>query len=287
MDTFSPSELVLHRVLEAPIERVWSFIVDPELRARWFMSGTSDLRPGGQLGLAMRHDELSDQAIPTPPLYQSAIGASWTETITLFEPPYAIGFTWDGGRGGDVTIRLSAEDKRRTKLTLVHSGLRGDADAVSFGGGWLAHLTALELRLRGRPISNFWDLLNDGERTVQHQLSNRAELRPGRNIAIKVPLHRWEDTVSFYRDRVGLEVVKTLDNSIGLRFGEMTLWIDRVAHQSQVDVWLELFCEDADAAISALESPQRNELEPLTGVVGHWTSDPAGTVLLVRRETGS
>ncbi|MFN7023411.1 MAG: SRPBCC family protein [Pseudorhizobium sp.] len=287
MDKVSASELVLHRILEAPVERVWSFIVDPELRARWFMSGPSDLRPGGQLGLTMKHHELSDQAVPTPHPYQAAIGASWTETITLFEPPYAIGFTWDGGRGGQVTIRLNAEDERRTKLTLVHSGLRGDADATNFGGGWHAHLAALELRLRNRPISDFWDLLNDGERFMQHQLNNKAELRPGRNIAIKVPLHRWEDTVSFYRDRVGLEVVKTFDNSIGLRFGEMILWIDRVPHQSQVDVWLELFCEDPDTALSALDSPKRNELEPLTGVVGHWTSDPAGTVLLVRRETSS
>lgn len=287
MDKISASELVLHRVLKAPIERVWSFIVDPDLRARWFMSGPSDLRPGGQLGLTMKHDALSDQAVPTPPSYRAAIGASWTETITVFQPPHTIGFTWDGGHGGEVTIRLYAEGERRTRLTLVHSGLRGDVDTINFGGGWHAHLAALELRLGDHLIDDFWNLLKDGEQAMQHQLAEKAKLRPGRNIAIKVPLHRWEDTVSFYRDRVGLEVIKTLDNSVGFVFGEMTLWIDRVSHQSQVDVWLELFCQDPDTALLALESPQRNELEPLTGVVGHWTSDPAGTVLLVRRETSS
>ncbi|WIJ23411.1 SRPBCC domain-containing protein [Devosia sp. RR2S18] len=287
MDKISASELVLHRVLEAPLERVWSFIVDPALRSRWFMSGASDLRLDGQLGLTMKHHELSDRAVPTPAEYQADIDASWTETITLFEPPHAIGFTCEGGRGGEVIIRLYAESERRTRLILVHSGLRSDADAINFGGGWHAHLAALALRLVGSSVEDFWGLLREGEEAMQDELGKQGALRPGHNIAIKVPLHRWEDTVSFYRDRVGLEVVKTLDDSIGLRFGEMTFWIDRVPHQSQVDVWLELFSDDPDAALATLKSPQRDELEALTGVVGHWTSDPAGTVLLVRRETGS
>jgi thiamine biosynthesis protein ThiS len=111
-----------------------------------------------------------------------------------------------------------------------------------------------------------------------------AALRPGANIAIKVPLHRWEQTVAFYRDRVGLKVVRALDASIGFGFGAMTLWIDRVDHQSQVDVWLELFSDDPSAALERLGSPRRDELEPLDSVEGHWTSDPAGTVLLVRKE---
>ncbi|ASM71193.1 MULTISPECIES: hypothetical protein [Roseobacteraceae] len=112
-------------------------------------------------------------------------------------------------------------------------------------------------------------------------------MRPGKNIAIKVPLHRWRDTVAFYRDRVGLTVSRELEESIGFEFGAMTLWIDRVPHQSQVDVWIELFDEDPDAALAVLGSPQREELEPLTGVTGHWTSDPAGTVILLRKENSA
>lgn len=109
-------------------------------------------------------------------------------------------------------------------------------------------------------------------------------MRPGRNIAIKTPLYRWQETVEFYRDRVGLKVVRELDDSIGFEFGTMTLWIDRVMHQSQVDVWIELFDDDPDAALARLGSPRRDELEPLTGVTGHWTSDPAGTIVLLRRD---
>lgn len=109
-------------------------------------------------------------------------------------------------------------------------------------------------------------------------------MQPGKNIAIKVPLHQWTATVAYYRERVGLEVACEMDESVGFRFGDMTLWIDRVPHQSRSDVWLELFTEDPDAALARLASPQRDELEPLDTVTGHWTSDPAGTVLLVRKE---
>lgn len=106
-------------------------------------------------------------------------------------------------------------------------------------------------------------------------------VRPGKNIAIKVPLHKWSETVAFYRDRVGLAVTKQMENSIAFAFGQMTLWIDRVEKQSQVDVWLELVTDDPDKALETLQSPKRDELEPLDGVTGHWTSDPAGVVLLV------
>lgn len=109
-------------------------------------------------------------------------------------------------------------------------------------------------------------------------------MEPGKNIAIKVPLHQWEDTVSFYRDKVGLPVARELDNSTGFNFGSITLWIDRVPQQSQTDVWIELFDENPDAALASLGSPKRDELEPLTNVTGHWTSDPAGTVILLRQE---
>ena len=108
-------------------------------------------------------------------------------------------------------------------------------------------------------------------------------IRPGRNIAMKVPPHLWDSTVAFWRDRVGLEVTRRLENSIGLAFGPMTLWLDRVPHQSQTDLWLEVFSDDPDAAMARLAGPIRDALEPLDGVTGHWTSDPAGTVVLVRQ----
>ena len=112
-------------------------------------------------------------------------------------------------------------------------------------------------------------------------------IAPGKNLAIKVPQWKWAETVAFYRDRVGLPVRRETEATVAFGFGDMTLWIDRVPAQSQVDVWLELFSDDPDAALDRLQGPQRDELEPLDGVEGHWTSDPAGVVLLVRKSDTS
>ena len=78
MDTLTPNELRFDRLLDAPVERVWKYIVDPELRALWFMAAPSDLRPGGTFGLSMQHDRLSDGAVPTPDRYAPYIGKTWS-----------------------------------------------------------------------------------------------------------------------------------------------------------------------------------------------------------------
>lgn len=108
-------------------------------------------------------------------------------------------------------------------------------------------------------------------------------IRPGQNIAMKVPAHKWADTVAFYRDRVGLTVQKESGETVAFAFGKIVLWIDKVPHQSQTDIWLELLSDHPDEDLERLGSPRRDALEPLDGTEGHWTSDPAGTVLLLRK----
>jgi catechol 2,3-dioxygenase-like lactoylglutathione lyase family enzyme len=62
----------------------------------------------------------------------------------------------------------------------------------------------------------------------------------GRNIAMKVPPHQYDDTVRFYREVIGLKEVAELAPSIVFEFGANRLWLDRVKTLSQAEVWLEL-----------------------------------------------
>ena len=346
-DRVSASMLVMARLLEAPVETAWQFLVDPELRGLWFMAAPDDLRVGGHLGLTMNHDRLSDTTALLPASWQAWLGRSWQERIRAFEPLRLLRFSWERGQAGEVTIRLEPVGDR-TRLVLSHTGLRGVDDTINFGGGWRAHLAALARRVCGLGVADFPLLVAEAEHAMRVALAQggaapaaastsasasapapapapesaaaaaaasapasasastpaaaaarassvasdtvRAQaaaatatgIRPGRNLAIKVPLHRWQETVAFYRDRVGLTVIDRNEVSVGFAFGQMTLWVDRVEHQSQVDVWLELFADDPSAALARMESPCRDELEPLAADTGHWTSDPAGTVLLVR-----
>lgn len=156
-DRLSTTELRFERLLDAKVSTVWRWIVDPEHRARWFMGGPTDLRPGGALGLTMDHDRLSDGPVPTPARYQEVLGRSWSERIVRVEPEQLLAFDWSGGAEGLVTITLAAEGDR-TRLVLVHSGIAGRDSAVNFAGGWGAHLAVLERRLKGEPVLNFWEL---------------------------------------------------------------------------------------------------------------------------------
>ncbi|MEH6718796.1 MAG: SRPBCC family protein [Aurantimonas endophytica] len=168
-DRITPNELVFERRLDAPLERVWQFIVDPDLRARWFMAGPGDLRPGGTLGLTMDHDRLSDGEVPTPERYRAYVGHAWSERILAFEPPHRIVFTWEDGAAGEVEIRLTAEGAA-TRLVLTHTGLRGPDDTINFGGGWHAHLAVLERRVAGKGVADFWALHAAAEKAMAETL---------------------------------------------------------------------------------------------------------------------
>jgi catechol 2,3-dioxygenase-like lactoylglutathione lyase family enzyme len=121
-------------------------------------------------------------------------------------------------------------------------------------------------------------------------MSNGIEFTGGRNIAMKVPPHQWDETVGFYRDVLGLEVIEhepTQPPSVGFVFGANQLWIDRVEHVSQAELWLELNVADPGSAASHLEAAgvaRRDEIEPLgDSFDGYWISNSAGIIHLVSR----
>lgn len=172
-DKITPSDLRFERLLDAPLEKVWQYLVDPSLRARWFMAGPTDLAVGGAFGLTMDHDRLSDEDVPTPERYRPYVGHSWEERITRLEPPHLLSFTWENGDAGEVTFELS-EMAGSTLLVLTHSGLRGPDDAINFGGGWHSHLAVLERRLRGEAVADFWALHGDAEDCMRRTLGQRV-----------------------------------------------------------------------------------------------------------------
>lgn len=170
-DKITSEALRFERVLDAPVEKVWRYLVDPELRARWFMAGPSELKVGGSFGLTMAHGNLSDEDVATPEKYRPYLGKSWEERITRYEPPHLLAITWENGKAGEVTFALSAQGDK-TLLVLTHTGLRGRDDAVSFGGGWHSHLAVLERRIKGEAVPDFWALHAQAEQTIGKALGN-------------------------------------------------------------------------------------------------------------------
>jgi uncharacterized protein YndB with AHSA1/START domain len=168
-DKVTEHELRFERLLEAPVTTVWEYLVDPELRGRWFMPGKFEPHVGGAIGLSMQHDNLSDGDVPMPAKYAPYNGNSWEERILALDPPHLLAFTWDDGKSGDVTIEL-AEEGDRTRLVLTHRNIPNRDGAINFGGGWHSHLAALEKRLRGEGVPDFWALHAESEKAIKQAL---------------------------------------------------------------------------------------------------------------------
>lgn len=115
---------------------------------------------------------------------------------------------------------------------------------------------------------------------------NAAGFRPGRNVAIKVPERHYAATVAFYRDTLGFGCETVSEDLAVIDFGAIRLSLDRVPHQSQADVWLEVLCDDtrvADDQLKAAGAARCDEVEPLPeGMDAFWIAAPAGTIHLVR-----
>ena len=166
----APDAIRLERLLDAPVETVWRYLTEAELRQRWFMGGT-DATPGGEFELLTDHDKLSDEKdVPYPEGYAQFKGRIWNEKVIRFEPPTLLETTFQGGQNGTVTYELSAEG-RKTRLMLTHRGIVSGTGAQDFGSGWNSHLTVLEERLAGRGVPNFWALHAKSREAVAEALA--------------------------------------------------------------------------------------------------------------------
>jgi predicted enzyme related to lactoylglutathione lyase len=113
----------------------------------------------------------------------------------------------------------------------------------------------------------------------------------GINIAIKIPKHKYDETVLFYKEVLKLEVQEqpidhpTVQRTHRVKFGNNVLWLDCVTHCTHSETWLQLTTLDVPEARSYLESKgvaTCDEIEELPENM-HWIMDPAGTVFNLQR----
>lgn len=114
----------------------------------------------------------------------------------------------------------------------------------------------------------------------------KTKFEAGINIAIKIPKSKYDQTVTFYRDILKLDVQEkpienpTVSRTHEVKFGNNIIWLDCVDNYTHSETWLQLTVPDVEEATNYLKSngvETCDELEELPENM-HWIMDPAGTV---------
>lgn len=145
-------EVRIMRTLPGPIERIWSYLTDPEKRSRWFAGGPMELHAGGKVELFFQHKNIAPGETP-PDQFKHVhdTGFKMPGTILRCEPPRVLSYTFDDN--SDVTFELM----EKVLLILTHRSRGEDLPFLTgYASGWHTHLSLLIAQLSGAPTPPFW-----------------------------------------------------------------------------------------------------------------------------------
>ncbi|MEB2842993.1 ATPase [Rhizobiales bacterium RZME27] len=144
-------EITIQRKLPGPIERIWDYLTDSELRSQWLASGIMPADPGSVFELVWRNDELTEDAEARPEGFPEE--QRMTSEIVAFEAPHRLAFTWPPR--GEVSIELKTIGSD-VLLTLVHKRISDRKNMTMVGAGWHMHLDILAAKASGQKPGAFW-----------------------------------------------------------------------------------------------------------------------------------
>lgn len=147
-----PATLRIQRLLPGPVERIWAYLTESDLRRRWLAAGDMEMKVGAPFEFIWRHDELTDPPGQRPSGYSDE--HRMQSRLTEVDPPRRLSFTWNGT--GDVTFELEPRHEA-VLLTVTHRRLPDRSTLLQVSAGWHMHLDILVARASGEEPEPFWD----------------------------------------------------------------------------------------------------------------------------------
>jgi uncharacterized protein YndB with AHSA1/START domain len=151
-ELIEPATLKIQRLLPGPIERVWAYLTESELRRKWLAAGPMEMKAGAPFELVWRNDELTDPPGQRPPGFGEE--HRMQSRIVELYPPRKLIISWRDS--GDVSFELESEGDQ-VLLTLIHRRLPDRSTMLKVGAGWHMHLDILVARATGKEPQPFWD----------------------------------------------------------------------------------------------------------------------------------
>lgn len=162
----------IERTLPGPIDRVWRYLVDADLRAQWLASGEIEPRVGGRVDHVWHNNALTRNDDAAPQKYAHiAEEARMQGRVTAFDPPRTLAYTWgeDASTSSEVRYELTSRGDA-VHLVLTHRRLSPE-QMTSVAAGWHTHLDILRARLEDREPEGFWRQHTRLEREYVQRLS--------------------------------------------------------------------------------------------------------------------
>lgn len=147
-----PATLKIQRLLPGPIERVWAYLTESDLRRLWLAAGRMEMKVGAPFEFVWRNDELTNPSGLRPPGFPDE--HRMKNRITELDPPRRLAFTWEDS--GDVSFELEPKGED-VLLTVIHRRLPDRKTLLGVGAGWHMHLDVLVARVTGKEPAPFWD----------------------------------------------------------------------------------------------------------------------------------
>jgi uncharacterized protein YndB with AHSA1/START domain len=146
-----PATLTIQCLLPGPIEHVWAFLTESDLRRQWLAAGQMEMQVGAPFEFVWRNNELTDPPGQRPPGFPDE--HRMQSRIIALDPPRKLVIAW--GAGGEVSFQLDPQGNQ-VLLTLIHRRLPDRPTMLMISAGWHMHLNILVGRAMGNQLEPFW-----------------------------------------------------------------------------------------------------------------------------------
>lgn len=144
--------LTIQRLLPGPIERVWAYLTESDLRRKWLAAGEMALETGTSFEFVWRNDELTQPPGKRPPGFEEE--HRMVCKVLDVEPPHRLHISW--GTASDVLFELRPVEDQ-VQLTVVHRRVPSRDVLLNVSAGWHAHLDVLVAQLTESQAAPHWD----------------------------------------------------------------------------------------------------------------------------------
>ena len=91
-----PATLTIQRLMPGPIERIWAYLTESDLRRQWLAAGPMEMQVGTPFELVWRNDELTDPPGQRPAGFPEE--HRMQSRITELDPPRRLAFSLEWQR---------------------------------------------------------------------------------------------------------------------------------------------------------------------------------------------